>query len=387
MAQPEFLYLVALGCVILASAAIPLSLEDYNIEGEIAICMSTPWLLCVGFTVIFSALFAKTRRVNDLVSRTKQGTLAPRKAHMSSLKALLRPFILLICNVAVLICWTVINPLRYARQDAMGTDAWNRVIATYGTCRADESSLPYVILLAVFNCGVLIVSNYEAYKARNLKSEFSESSYIGVALASLLQTMLIGAPVMALIQTQPLAQYLTACFMILVVSLGVLCLMFVPKIQVADQASKRALLSSISKDKQFLEQESSVVQDLPDRVQDGALSTPETAPSPAQGRINVGRSSWADLRFSKAEQLVSKMDGRVPPSIREDEEANDTDVQATNDSNNGEFNRAYTVPKVNFSSWADMHLVGESVTDEDQSSCIPKNNRMEDIPEVDPVQE
>jgi len=219
----------------------PFALEDFNEEGDLMIWSSTPWLLCIGFTIIFSALFAKTRRVNLLIHsasraasgnhKRQKGVNGRNKTVLSSVQDMLQPFFfLLFCNVLVLICWSVFDPLRYARKDGMGTDGWNRVIATYGVCRAEGSTTPYLVVLAVLNMTVLLVANYEAYKARNVMSDYSESKYIGIAVASMLQSALVGGPVMGLMQTQPLAFYLTACFMMFVVSLGILCLMFLPKI-------------------------------------------------------------------------------------------------------------------------------------------------------------
>ena len=125
------------------------------------------------------------------------------------------------------------DPMQYVRKDAPGTDGWNRVIATYGQCESQNSALPYVVVLAILNIGVLLVANYQAYRARKIASEFSESQYIGISMAFLLQAAAVGAPVLLLVRDDPLAWYLTSCFMIFFVSFGILCLMFIPKIQAA----------------------------------------------------------------------------------------------------------------------------------------------------------
>ena len=237
-AQPEFLIMVAIGCIVFAASIIPLSMEELDSPGRSAICMSSPWLLCLGFTIIFSALFAKTWRVNHVVQASRRF----RRTTLTQMEVL-QPFVVLFsANVVVLLLWTILDPLIYTRQDAPGTDEWNRVIATYGQCQSiskrngftGSGSLPYIVVLGILNIGVLIVANYQAYQARFINSEFSESNYIGMAMASLLQGAAVGGPVLLLVRdTNPQAWYITCSLLIFFISFGILCLMFVPKIQAA----------------------------------------------------------------------------------------------------------------------------------------------------------
>jgi hypothetical protein len=53
-------------------------------------------------------------------------------------------------------------------------------------------------LCRVVNFGMLCLAFYEAWKARNLSTEFQESDYIFRALATILVSFLIGVPVLAL---------------------------------------------------------------------------------------------------------------------------------------------------------------------------------------------
>lgn len=64
-AQPSFLWLVLLGCLISSCTIIPMAQEDggdadNNAPGS---CMAIPWLYSVGFSVTFGTLFAKILRV------------------------------------------------------------------------------------------------------------------------------------------------------------------------------------------------------------------------------------------------------------------------------------------------------------------------------------
>ena len=50
-AQPQFLFLLILGIVIMGLAIVPMGLDDsvVSIEGASIACMVTPWMVVVGF--------------------------------------------------------------------------------------------------------------------------------------------------------------------------------------------------------------------------------------------------------------------------------------------------------------------------------------------------
>lgn len=64
--QPLFLFMICLGALVFGSALFPLGIDDSiaSIDGCSKACMSIPWLLALGWTILFSGLFAKLRRVN-----------------------------------------------------------------------------------------------------------------------------------------------------------------------------------------------------------------------------------------------------------------------------------------------------------------------------------
>lgn len=226
VAQPKFLIMVAVGVVFMASAMIPLGFDDSNGYNEVAICMTTPWLGIVGFTLTFSALFGKTWRVFRIF-RAQTTEAKPTEAQV------LRPFfVLFTANVLVLSLWTALDPLTHVRDDHEGTDGWNRIVSTYGSCKS-ENVVPFVIPLAFMNVGVLFIGNWLAYETRMIKSEFSESKFIALILASLLQCALSGIPLLFVVREQPQAFYLILTFMIFVISTVILVLIFLPKIAYA----------------------------------------------------------------------------------------------------------------------------------------------------------
>lgn len=224
--QPLFLVMVAVGALIMGSSVLPISMVD-SVDGKCQkICMAFPWLLSLGFTITFSALFSKAWRINRIY-RSK----SPRQRMKVSKRDVMVPFLVLFSvNVFVLTLWTLMEPLKYERFDHKGVDGWNRVISTYGACASDDWSLPYIITLGCINLGVLLIANWQAYESRSIQSEFSESRYIGIVMASMLQAALSGIPVLSLVTEHPQAYYLVTVSMVFVNCLSVLLLIFIPKI-------------------------------------------------------------------------------------------------------------------------------------------------------------
>jgi hypothetical protein len=113
-------------------------------------------------------------------------------------------------------------------------------------------AITYCVTIIV-NLGLLIVSCYQAWEARDIKSEFAESKWIGLAVFSMSQGFLTGIPiVLAVAKEQPETFYLTITLLIFVISMVVLLLIFLPKVvmlrrynkmSVADQ--RRSMASSV----------------------------------------------------------------------------------------------------------------------------------------------
>ena len=232
-AQPFFLFMVAGGVLILASALIPMTFDDNGEAGSLSsaqavtICMSVPWLAFTGFTVTFSALFSKTWRINRLFfSHVRMARMQVTE------RDVLAPFaVLLTSNMIVLACWTAIDPLKYTRHENEGMDYWNRVISTYGVCKSD-SALAFLTPLAAINLGIVAIACWQAYQARAIKSEFSEAKYIALAVFSLFQAFFTGAPVLIVVRNMPEAYYILLTMMIFILCMAILLLIFLPKISI-----------------------------------------------------------------------------------------------------------------------------------------------------------
>ena len=179
-------------------------------------------------------MFAKTWRVNKIFNNPN----AFQRIKVTE-KDVLKPYLILMAmNVIVLSCWTVIAPLTYQRFDAPGTDEWNRVLATYGVCStmnkekdiSAKAFFPYLIVILAINIGLLVLANVQSYRARSVQTEYSESRYITIIMASMLQSFMLAVPVICLLWNIPRVYYVVLVLLIFIMSSVVLGFMFWPKI-------------------------------------------------------------------------------------------------------------------------------------------------------------
>mmetsp|Transcript_26544 Transcript_26544/g.48152 ORF Transcript_26544/g.48152 Transcript_26544/m.48152 type:complete len:771 (-) Transcript_26544:182-2494(-) len=220
--QPAFLVMICVGCLVMGSAIFPLGIDDSisSIKGCNIACMATPWLFACGFTITFAALFSKIWRIHQLQKATSQF----RKIKVE-VKDVLIPFVvLLILNIIFLLAWTLTDPLKWMR---VHVDSLN----SYGRCKANGiPSKVFLSLIVIINTCAVVLANVQAYMARHISDEFSESKYIAIAMASMLQMVIIGVPFSFLVSDKPEARFFVNAGMIFVITMSLLLLIFVPKI-------------------------------------------------------------------------------------------------------------------------------------------------------------
>lgn len=242
--QPFFLILISVGVFVFGSSIIPMTIDDGNhsVEACDKACMAVPWLASMGWSILFAALYAKIRRVN-LVIRNVMNF----KSVKVSERDVMTPFaILFTANLVLLLVWTFVDPLYWERRQINATES-------YGTCAADTDSVGWKIILALLgtlNGAALVGANIEAWKARRIDTEYGESSYIGLIMASMLQVVLVGLPLSFLVQENPTARFFVNSSMAFVVCSSVLLLLFVPKVvnTLSNPDSKKSASKAVSEE-------------------------------------------------------------------------------------------------------------------------------------------
>jgi len=241
--QPIFLHIICVGIFIMGAAIIPLSFDDEIASDEACsiACMSIPWLLCIGFATTFSALLAKTWRINKIFHCTTM-----RRIKVTPFDVMRPLFVSLAANTLILSVWSAISPLTWQRE-VVAVDVFDRVVESHGSCRSSDSSLLYfVISLTLGNISVLLLAVYQAYVARNISTEFAESEHIAKALSLTLLVSFVTIPVMVIVTDEPRAFFFALTSVITVLCVSVLLFIFVPKIIYSGKETKDRVSKAIT---------------------------------------------------------------------------------------------------------------------------------------------
>jgi hypothetical protein len=221
--QPYFLVALCFGVSVIGLSILPLSirgLDHVSPGGQNMACMATPWLLSMGFAIVMSALFSKLWRINKIFSGRRFQRIT-----VSSREALVAFGTVLSTNLLLMLLWTLIDPLEFDIR-FVEDEEWKM----YSTCSSqDGHSWIFLILTISINFFAMSLAIYEAYKARNISDDYSESKSLGIAIFSWIQILLVGCPVLFLIDEDNVApKYFLQVVLIFVCCMSMLLIIFVP---------------------------------------------------------------------------------------------------------------------------------------------------------------
>jgi len=225
--QPPFLLLICLGTLVMGSSIVTMGIDDEvaSFDGCGMACMGTVWLLAIGFSIAFSALFSKIWRLNILMKNAVQC----RKIQVT-ISDVIWPFaILLTLNLVFLLVWTIVDPLYWERVDLGRTESGE--LESYGRCVANgQTSVVMLSLIGGVNFVAILLANLQAYQTWHLKVAYNESKFVGLSMASIMQAFLIGCPLLFLSDNTPVARYIVRSLLVFVVCMSMLGFIFLPKI-------------------------------------------------------------------------------------------------------------------------------------------------------------
>jgi hypothetical protein len=142
----------------------------------------------------FSALFTKTHRILTIM----RNAAAFKRVKVTALDVAKPMIALLMTNVIILAVWTGIDPLT-SETVVLQTNRFDQPTVTKNVCTSDHQSI-FLAVLGVINLGALFIAFVEAYLARNISVELSESAYIMKAISMILLVSFIGIPVIIITQ-------------------------------------------------------------------------------------------------------------------------------------------------------------------------------------------
>jgi hypothetical protein len=230
--QPFFLYVLLMGTFVMAFSVLFLSFDESTLgvkaeEVQAAeepgfldvACTIFPWFLCVGYVLIYSALFMKLWRINRVLSGIRSKV---------EVKQVVWPAVTLLGITAIILAvWTGVDPFEWER---FPVDENEPLGESYGQCSSSHS-LVFVIILALVMLAATILAGFMAWKTKDVDSKFSESSWIFTTIVLQFQVLVVGIPVLVIVQQQSAdATYLGRILLIWTMTMSTLVLMFGPKL-------------------------------------------------------------------------------------------------------------------------------------------------------------
>lgn len=193
------------------------------------LCTVRTWILIVGYTTAFGAMFAKTWRVHAIFKNVKM-----KKKIIKDQKLLIIVGGMLLIDLCILICWQIVDPLkRTVEEYSLEPDPQGRDIAIRPFLEHCENThmtiwlgivYAYKGLLMLFGC-------FLAWETRNVSiPALNDSKYIGMSVYNVGIMCIIGAAVSFLTRDQPNVQFCIVALVIIFCSTITLCLVFVPKL-------------------------------------------------------------------------------------------------------------------------------------------------------------
>uniref|UniRef100_UPI00358F6F03 gamma-aminobutyric acid type B receptor subunit 2 n=1 Tax=Myxine glutinosa TaxID=7769 RepID=UPI00358F6F03 len=194
-----------------------------------SLCTVRTWVLTVGYTTAFGAMFAKTWRVHAIFKNVKM-----KKKIIKDQKLVGIVGAMLLIDLVILIFWQVLDPLKFKEEeyplepDPAGRDLAIRPVLEH--CQSENMTIwlgiiyAYKGLLMVFGC-------FLAWETRNVSiPALNDSKYIGMSVYNVGIMCIIGAAVSILTRDQPNVQYCVVALVTIFSSTITLCLVFVPKL-------------------------------------------------------------------------------------------------------------------------------------------------------------
>ena len=248
-AQPSFLGMLLVGTLLMASSIIPMTFQEPTSQRGLDIaCMATPWLLVCGFSTAFSAIFAKCWRIHIVVREA----MCMQRVTVDPSDVLLPFLILMVTNIMFLVVWTVEAPLVWTRVPLGNYDAFGRPVETYGICkgRVDEDdgsdlSIIFIVALGMSDALVVVIAYYQAYSIRRLPAQFNDSPQMTLCMLIVLESLLIGFPILFLVSGNPTAFFLVKALVVSACCFGLLVPIFLPKLRNQRRADVDAKASSM----------------------------------------------------------------------------------------------------------------------------------------------
>ncbi|XP_070573335.1 gamma-aminobutyric acid type B receptor subunit 2-like isoform X2 [Ptychodera flava] len=232
MSSPYINNLIIIGGILCYSSIFVIGLDSPSISDFAfeMVCSARSWLLAVGFTLAFGAMFSKTWRVHSIFTNLKMKKRVIRDRKLFTIVC-----VLLLVDVVVLLSWEIRDPLKRVKVEAREEidpegDDNVFVIPVMQHCESVQMSV-WLATIYVYKGVLMVFGCFLAWETRHVSiPALNDSKYIGMSVYNIVVACMIGAALSFVIKNDPNAAFGIISLFILFCTTITLCLVFVPKI-------------------------------------------------------------------------------------------------------------------------------------------------------------
>ena len=245
-AQPIFLHMMCLGTFFLGLSIIPLGIDDAvaSQRGCDIACQSFAWLMALGFSIAFSALFSKIWRINQIFRASRHC----QKVRITARHVVIPLLVILSLNMICLTTWTVVDPLKWVRSPVYESNGLLEH-KSFGRCSLHGSTFSTVCmcLILTVNFAAMMMALIQLYQSFDAVGKFlEEAKMLAIAMASMMQVFLTGLPILVIVTNNPPLSFFVKTTTIFVVAMSLLLLTFCPMFRTAKSTPESAPPSVLS---------------------------------------------------------------------------------------------------------------------------------------------
>lgn len=241
LSQPACNNVMLVGIVLLLSSVILLGMDGDTVPviHFPVVCQLRAWLLCLGFTLAFGAMFSKVWRVHRQSTKSKEETnkMKDKKSRTQSAKSKVDWVLvgLSFIDVIILTIWAIVDPQirtveNFQLENPTDTEKDIKIRPSMEHCESKHQNI-WLGVVYGYKGLLLIFGLFLAYETRSMKvRSINDSRYVGMSIYNVVVLCLITAPVSLVISSQA-----DASFAFVTAALAFCCfismaLIFVPKV-------------------------------------------------------------------------------------------------------------------------------------------------------------
>ncbi|XP_020897182.1 gamma-aminobutyric acid type B receptor subunit 1 isoform X3 [Exaiptasia diaphana] len=228
MSSPNLNNVIILGCIVNYISVVTFGLDGGLVNtGYDVICASRAWVLSLGFSLAYGAMFSKTWRVHTIFTNRKLKGKIVKDHHLFAVV-----FALVLIDVSYLTIWQVLDPLRRSlyitKRDTQNLDM--EVISQIEYCES-VATYKWLGILFAYKGLLLLFGAFLAWETRKVTiTALNDSKHIGFSVYNVFVLCVVGAPMSLALKHQPDASFAIVSTIIIFATSLTIGFVFIPKV-------------------------------------------------------------------------------------------------------------------------------------------------------------